>query len=93
MSLEHRLTKLRSYQHKITGEKSQSPADCVGGILADEMGLGKTLTALSAVVSSLGHAQNFAANSKETALQATLVVVPSECRPPHSFAVSVKELR
>ena len=39
MSLAHPTDQnLRSYQHKITGEKSQSPADCVGGILADERG-------------------------------------------------------
>ncbi|KAK4158352.1 SNF2 family N-terminal domain-containing protein [Chaetomidium leptoderma] len=69
------------YQHLITGAKSETPDDFLGGILADDMGLGKTLSALATVLASEGHAAEFGAlgaSQSCTTSQATVVVVPSE---------------
>ncbi|KAK1758206.1 SNF2 family N-terminal domain-containing protein [Echria macrotheca] len=77
------------FRHAITGAKSQSTDDALGGILADDMGLGKTLTMLSAIIMSTPLANEFARTNdrmnvdgpKELAprySKATLVVVPSE---------------
>ena len=64
---------------------SSEADDMLGGILADAPGLGKTLTMISSIVTSLRHAENFAANReankrRNTAListKSTLVIVPS----------------
>ncbi|KAK3997923.1 SNF2 family N-terminal domain-containing protein [Cladorrhinum sp. PSN332] len=67
------------YQHEITGAKSPTPADFLGGIIADDMGLGKTLTMLSAIINSKAAARQFElrpqAPGSEVA-KSTIVVVP-----------------
>ncbi|PVH70650.1 hypothetical protein DL98DRAFT_358049, partial [Cadophora sp. DSE1049] len=51
-----------SYEHRITGHRSESPPkENIGGILADEMGLGKTLTTLAIIIRSSAAAASFAA--------------------------------
>ncbi|KAI0198194.1 SNF2 family N-terminal domain-containing protein [Astrocystis sublimbata] len=65
------------FQHIITGAKSRSPTDCLGGIIADEMGLGKTLTMLSSIVGSIKKATEFCGGGGNRA-KSTIVVVPSE---------------
>jgi SNF2 family DNA or RNA helicase len=74
-----------SYQHIITGSKSPTPDDFLGGILADDMGLGKSLTMLCAILGSLARASLYGAqmpsvghHSLRTA-KSTLIVVPSAC--------------
>lgn len=76
-----------SFQHSITGAKSRSPDDFLGGILADDMGLGKTLTTLSLILASMDRAQEFMDRSQRrrekgkvrATSKATVVIVPSEC--------------
>lgn len=80
----------RSYQHKITGAKSGTRTEALGGILADDMGLGKSLSVLAAVAGTLNqadlHAQRVATMTKEQVIQGpiparcTLVLVPSTCQ-------------
>lgn len=85
--------RLYSFQHRITGAKSRTAEDFRGGLLADDMGLGKTLTALTLIVASFEAAAQFGAGrgepsplqiegskSPSTFSQATIVVVPSECK-------------
>lgn len=82
------LTRL-SYQHLITGAKSRTADDFLGGILADDMGLGKTLIALAAILASYDRAADFGSQRSDAETeyhascmrsQATVVVVPSECQ-------------
>lgn len=77
-----------SYEHIITGAKSDKPEDFLGGILADDMGLGKTLIMLSVIVGSLRCGLDFAyTNLKDLRelqpttwpSKATLILVPTEC--------------
>jgi len=76
---------LRRYQHTITGARSPSAKECMGGIVADEMGLGKSLTVLSAIAGSLDQALAYAQTMTDIgasgygviAAKSTLVVVPS----------------
>ena len=76
-----------SYQHIITGAKSPTPSDFLGGILADDMGLGKSLAMLCAVMGSLGRASEFAGQMHSDgspregrkAAKSTLIIVPSAC--------------
>ncbi|KAI1358263.1 DNA repair and recombination protein RAD5C [Xylaria arbuscula] len=65
------------FQHTMTGAKSESASDCVGGILADDMGLGKTLTILTSIVLSMKQASIFASSGNDCA-KSTIVIVPSE---------------
>ncbi|KAH0563507.1 hypothetical protein GP486_001928 [Trichoglossum hirsutum] len=74
------------YQHIITGAKSPTPDDFLGGILADDMGLGKSLTMLSAIVGSLARANEYARQGSMSAghpgeppraAKSTLIIVPS----------------
>ncbi|KAH8586237.1 SNF2 family N-terminal domain-containing protein [Bisporella sp. PMI_857] len=74
------------YTHKITGSRSKTPDDILGGILADYMGLGKTLTVIATIVASIPRAGHFAArkylNDEGTKaaiipVMSTLVIVPS----------------
>ena len=67
-----------------------SPEDSFGGILADDMGLGKSLSMTSAIVASKDHALKFACShelgaqpvaKQVVASRATLIVVPSACKP------------
>lgn len=69
----------RSYQHVITGAKSPSNPDALGGILADDMGLGKTLSVLSAIIDSMEDARVFANSGERNNVMSTLIIVPSEC--------------
>lgn len=72
------------YQHIITGARSPSAKECVGGIVADEMGLGKSLTLLSAIAGSLDRALAYAQTMTNIgasghgviAAKSTLVIVP-----------------
>ncbi|KAL2206931.1 hypothetical protein CC79DRAFT_1398786 [Sarocladium strictum] len=66
------------FQHKITGAKSPTNSDALGGILADEMGMGKTLSILSAIIESMEDAQVFANSSGQKNIMSTLIIVPSE---------------
>jgi SWI/SNF-related matrix-associated actin-dependent regulator of chromatin subfamily A3 len=76
-----------SYQHIITGAKSSTPNDILGGILADDMGLGKSLAMLCAVMGSLGRASEYAEQIHSVGLpregrraaKSTLIIVPSAC--------------
>ncbi|KAF2642209.1 hypothetical protein P280DRAFT_396724 [Massarina eburnea CBS 473.64] len=73
------------YRHIITGARSPSAKECVGGIIADEMGLGKSLTILSAIAGSLDRAFTYARTMTNIdasgrgiiAAKSTLVIVPS----------------
>lgn len=78
MARKDLLADRRSYQHTITGAKSPSNPDVLGGILADEMGLGKTLSVLSSIVDSMDDAQAFAKSGGGNKIMSTLIVVPSE---------------
>jgi len=77
-----------SYQHIITGAKSPTPNDFLGGILADDMGLGKSLAMLCAVMGSLGRASDYAGQIHSVgspregrmAAKSTLIIVPSACK-------------
>lgn len=73
-----------SFQHKITGAKSPTNPDTLGGILADEMGMGKTLSVLSAIIDSLDDAQVFSKSGGQNNIMSTLIIVPSECMLPNS---------
>ncbi|KAK4166949.1 SNF2 family N-terminal domain-containing protein [Cladorrhinum sp. PSN259] len=66
------------YQHEITGAKSPTPDDCLGGIIADDMGLGKTLSMLSAIINSMNTANLFARHGGDGVAKSTIVIVPSE---------------
>ena len=76
---------LSRFQHVITGARSPSAKECIGGIVADEMGLGKSLTMLSAITGSLDRALTYAQAMTNVgpsghgviAAKSTLVVVPS----------------
>ena len=77
-----------SYQHIITGAKSPTPNDFLGGILADDMGLGKSLAMLCAVMGSLDRASEYAGQiysvgsprEGRRAAKSTLIIVPSACK-------------
>jgi SNF2 family DNA or RNA helicase len=77
------------FRHKITGARSQTPDDILGGILADDMGLGKTLTMIATIVTTISRAKHFATirlNDEEgikdarIPVMSTLVIVPSVCQ-------------
>ena len=83
-----------SYQHLITGDKTEvPPKETGGGILADDMGLGKTLSVISTIIRTASTAILFAdgdgdrqdASSQESndsariQSRSTLVLVPSPC--------------
>ncbi|KAF9771848.1 hypothetical protein IL306_010487, partial [Fusarium sp. DS 682] len=77
------LSPLFSYQPIITGAKGRLPEEVLGGILADDMGLGKTLSMLSAIFTTMDHAQAYASDElgtkrSGTKSKATIVIVPSE---------------
>ncbi|KAK6062399.1 DNA repair and recombination protein rad5c [Seiridium cupressi] len=72
------------FRHAITGSKSPSPIDALGGILADDMGLGKTLSTIASIATSLARARDYVATGRTNVSNrnliptpATLVVVPS----------------
>ncbi|KAK6080211.1 SNF2 family domain-containing protein [Seiridium cupressi] len=72
------------FRHAITGSKSPSPIDALGGILADDMGLGKTLSMIASIATSLARARDYVATGRTNVSNrnliptpATLVVVPS----------------
>lgn len=84
--------KLPRYHHIITGAKSPSAPDALGGILADDMGLGKSLTMLAAVAGTTTNAWQYARENTTwsvgneeglIAAKTTLVIVPSACRGIH----------
>lgn len=68
-----------SYQNVITGSKSSSAEDPIGGMLADDMGLGKTLSTLALIVGSKARAVEFALNSTRTSFESWLDNVPAKC--------------
>lgn len=78
-----------SYQHILTGAKSDQQEDVLGGIFADDMGLGKSLVMLAIIAASLGRAKEFsvlknrpdkdAQRSGQRNSRATLILVPSIC--------------
>ena len=78
-----------SYRHRITGTKRHIADDILGGILADDMGLGKTLTMISAIASSVSHAESYALEMSQNVamkhatdkipVKSTLIIVPSPC--------------
>ncbi|CAG8962047.1 hypothetical protein HYFRA_00005089 [Hymenoscyphus fraxineus] len=83
---EHLTLNSSIYRHNITGLKSKTPEDILGGILADDMGLGKTLTMIANIVSTISSAENFSAENSlghkvsrfgRISVMSTLVIVPS----------------
>jgi SNF2 family DNA or RNA helicase len=77
------------FRHKITGARSQTPDDILGGILADDMGLGKTLTMIATIVTAISRAEHFATTrftdeegikDARIPVMSTLVIVPSVCQ-------------
>jgi SNF2 family DNA or RNA helicase len=79
------------YVHRITGLKSQSAPDLLGGILADDMGLGKSLTMIATIVTTMASAKRFAtrilatnhiAETIKIPVKSTLIVVPYACTTP-----------
>ncbi|CAG9975889.1 unnamed protein product [Clonostachys byssicola] len=84
------ISTLFSYQHTITGAKSESPEGFMGGILADDMGLGKTLTTLTLIVTSIDRDGGFISQSSRqvrrvASSKASVIIVPSECKPVFYF--------
>jgi SNF2 family DNA or RNA helicase len=86
---------VNSYQHSITGDKTEGiPDETGGGILADEMGLGKTLSVISTIIRTAPAALLFADGNGDDRIasghvskdfsriqsRSTLVLVPSPCK-------------
>lgn len=86
-------TALGRFQHVITGAKSPTAKECLGGIVADEMGLGKSLIMLSAIAGSLDRGFAYARAMTNVGLtgegaiagKSTLVLVPSTRKFPNSL--------
>jgi SNF2 family DNA or RNA helicase len=87
----------KSFEHIITGSKSQAPQlETGGGILADDMGLGKTLTCIAMITRTSQLATEFwrsgcsvqeslkdSPHTARHAARATLVIVPSQGTHPN----------
>lgn len=63
----------------------------MGGILADDMGPGKTLTTLAVIIGSIDRDGESSSQSSRqvrpvAASKASVVIVPSECKPVFSFS-------